>query len=259
MLYQLIIAIGLLSFALNLVLNLRSLKIPRGDSKIPGSAPLISILIPARDEEINIEACLESLRQQDYPNFEVIVLDDGSGDNTAGIVERISAKDNRLRLLRGEPLPEGWAGKPFACYQLARKARGSWLLFVDADTTHAPHMLRSVLALMLGSNISMLSGFPRQLANSLPQKVAIPVLYFVILSWVPLWWFHRSRQPRPSLAIGQFLLFPQGEYWRIGGHKAVKSKILEDVWLAVEVSRHGGRHVSVDLSPVVSCNMYRNF
>src|SRR4030067_2016404 len=109
MLYQLIIAIGLLSFALNLVLNLRSLKIPRGDSKIPGSAPLISILIPARDEEINIEACLESLRQQDYPNFEVIVLDDGSGDNTAGIVERISAKDNRLRLIRGGPPPQGWA------------------------------------------------------------------------------------------------------------------------------------------------------
>ena len=258
MLYQVIIAAGLVSFMLNLILNLRSLKTPRSDSKIPEPASFVSILIPARDEEANIETCLESLQKQDYPNFEVLVLDDNSSDNTASIVDRIVAKDNRVQLIRGEPLPEDWAGKPFACYQLAKKARGSWLLFVDADTTHAPHMLRSVLAIALKFRTSLLSGFPRQLATSLPQKVAIPVLYFVILSWLPLWWFQRSKQPRPSLAIGQFLLFPSEEYWRIGGHKAVKSRILEDVWLGIEVNRHGGRHMAIDLSPVVSCSMYQN-
>jgi len=258
MLYQVIIAAGLVGFMFNLILNLRSLKTPRSDSKIPEPASFVSILIPARDEEANIETCLESLQKQDYPNFEVLVLDDNSSDNTASIVDRIVAKDNRVQLIRGEPLPEDWAGKPFACYQLAKKARGSWLLFVDADTTHAPHMLRSVLAIALKFRTSLLSGFPRQLATSLPQKVAIPVLYFVILSWLPLWWFQRSKQPRPSLAIGQFLLFPSEEYWRIGGHKAVKSRILEDVWLGIEVNRHGGRHMAIDLSPVVSCNMYQN-
>ena len=258
MLYQVIIAAGLVSFVLNLILNLRSLKTPHSDSNIPEPAPFISILIPARDEEANIEACLESLQKQDYPNFEVLVLDDNSSDNTANIVDRIGATDNRVQLFRGEPLPEGWAGKPFACYQLAKKARGSWLLFVDADTIHAPHMLRSVLALALKFNSSLLSGFPRQLATSLPQKVAIPVLYFVILSWLPLWWLQRSKEPKPSLAIGQFLLFPTEEYWRFGGHKAVKSRILEDVWLGIEVNRHGGRHLAVDLSPVVSCNMYQS-
>jgi len=258
MLYQVIITAGLLSFVLNLILNLRSLKTPRSDSKIPEPAPFVSILVPAKDEEANIGTCLESLRKQDYPNFEVLVLDDNSVDNTANIVDQMAAKDDRLQLIRGEPLPEDWAGKPFACYQLAKEARGSWLLFVDADTMHAPHMLRSVLALALKLKTSMLSGFPRQLANSLPQKVAIPVLYFVIMSWVPLWWLHRSRQPKPSVAIGQLLLFPKEEYWRIGGHKAVQSRILEDVWLAVEINRHGGRHVAVDLSPVVSCNMYRS-
>jgi len=258
MLYHVIIAIGLVTFALNLTLNLRSLKTPRRDSKIPQPPPFVSVLIPARDEEANIEACLESLRKQDYPNFEIIVLDDNSIDNTANIVEQIAAKDNRIQLIRGDPLPEGWAGKPFACYQLAKKARGSWLLFTDADTTHVPHMLRGVLALALKFRPSLLSGFPRQLATSLPQKVAIPVLYFVILSWLPLWWFQRSEEPKPSLAIGQFLLFPREEYWRIGGHKAVKARILEDVWLGVEVTRHGGRHIAVDLSPVVSCNMYRS-
>jgi chlorobactene glucosyltransferase len=258
MLYQVIIAVGLVCFMLNLILNLRSLKVPRADSRIPRPAPLVSVLIPARDEEENIGACLDSLRKQDYPNFEILVLDDNSVDNTAGIVSRIAAEDDRIQLIRGESLPEDWAGKPFACYQLATKARGSWLLFVDADTTHAPHMLRGALDLALKLKTSLLSGFPRQLASSLPQKVAIPVLYFVILSWMPLWWLHRSKHPRPSLAIGQFLLFPKEEYWRIGGHEAVKSRILEDVWLGIEINRHGGRHVAVDLSPVVSCNMYRN-
>ena len=258
MLYQGIIAFGLVIFMLNLTLNLRSLKTLRCDEKVPEPAPLISVLVPARDEELNIATCLESLQKQDYPNFEVLVLDDNSSDNTATLVEQIAAKDSRIQLFRGDPLPEDWAGKPFACYQLAKRARGSWLLFVDADTTHAPHMLRGALAQALRLESSLLSGFPRQLATSLPQKVAIPVLYFVILSWLPLWWLQRSREPKPSLAIGQFLLFPREEYWRIGGHEVVKSRILEDVWLGVEISRRNGRQVAVDLSPAVSCNMYHN-
>ena len=258
MLYQIAIAGVLAIFVANLILNLKCLKKPRDDGQIPEPAPLVSVLVPARDEEKNIGACLESLQKQDYRNFEVIVLDDNSSDNTAGIVAGMAAADNRIQLSKGEPVPEGWAGKPFACHQLAQRAKGSWLLFTDADTRHSPHMLRSILALALELRPSMLSGFPRQLATSLPQKVAIPVLYFIILSWLPLWWLQRSKNPRPSLAIGQFLLFPTEEYWRIGGHRAVKSRILEDVWLGTEVIRHGGRHVAVDLSRVVSCNMYQN-
>jgi chlorobactene glucosyltransferase len=259
MLYQLIIAGGLVLFMLNIFLNLRALKRPRADSRLPESVPLISVMVPARDEEDSIETCLKSLQAQDYPNFEILVLDDHSTDNTAAIVERLAAKDSRVRLFESEPLPEGWAGKPFACYQLAKQASGSWFLFVDADTIHAPHMLRGVLSVAIeSSRPGMLSGFPRQLANSLPQKIAMPVLYFVIMSWLPIWWLHRSRKPRPSLAIGQFLLFPRDAYWRIGGHQAVKSRILEDVWLGVEINRSGSRHIAIDLSPVVSCNMYRD-
>ncbi len=242
---------------LNLILNLRSLKTPPPESKVPGEVPLISVLIPARDEEANIKACLESLQKQDYPNFEVLVLDDNSSDNTANIVRRLAATDDRIQLLQGKSLPKGWAGKPYACYQLAKKAKGSWLLFTDADTTHAPHALRSALALAINNKASLLSGFPRQLTTSLQQKVTIPVLYFVIMSWFPLWWLQRAGHPRPSLAIGQFLFFPTEKYWEFGGHKAVKARILEDVWLGVEVHRHGGRHIAVDLSPIVSCHMYR--
>ncbi|MBC8273450.1 MAG: glycosyltransferase, partial [Chloroflexi bacterium] len=116
MLYQIIIAAGLVIFALNLILNLRTLKTPNSRSRVPEPAPFVSVLIPARDEEANIETCLNSLQKQDYPNFEILVLDDNSSDSTADIVSRIAAMDDRIQLIRGERLPEGWAGKPFACY-----------------------------------------------------------------------------------------------------------------------------------------------
>jgi len=258
MIYQLVISIGLIVFALNLALNLRVLKKPEDDVTMPEPAPFVSVLIPARDEEANIESCVRSLQRQDYHNFEILVLDDNSSDDTANIVKRLMVADNRTCLIPGEPLCEGWAGKPFACYQLAKKAKGDWLLFVDADTIHAPHMLRSVMSLAIKSGCSLLSGFPRQLTSSLSEKVSIPLMYFIILSWLPLWWLQRSRKPKPSLAVGQFLLFPSEEYWRIGGHEAVKSRILEDVWLGVEVNRHGGRHMAINLSLVVSCHMYQS-
>ncbi len=257
MLYQIVIAVLLLIFAANITLNLRALRRPDRNAKIPEPAVLVSVLIPARNEEENIETCLKSLQKQDYPNFEILVLDDNSTDRTAELVERMAAKDDRIRLIKGEPLPEGWAGKPFACYQLAEKARGSWLLFIDADTTHAPHMLRSTMALAFELKPSMLSGFPRQMAESLPEKIAMPVLYFVIMSWLPLWWLHRFVGSKPSLTVGQFILFSREAYWRIGGHMAVKDRIIEDVWLGVETVRSGGRHIAIDLSTVFYCRMYR--
>jgi chlorobactene glucosyltransferase len=216
------------------------------------------MLVPARNEEKNIRICLESLQKQDYPNFEIIVLDDNSTDDTAVIVNELAVKDKRIQLYFGEPLPDDWAGKPYACYQLAQKANGSWLLFVDADTISAPHMLRSTLALAMELNTSLLSGFPRQLADSFAQKVIIPVFYFILLGWTPLWLLHNAKKPKPSIAIGQFFLFSKEAYWHIGGHKAVKSRIVEDIWMGMEIAQHGGRHIAVDLSPVVSCNMYRD-
>jgi chlorobactene glucosyltransferase len=256
MLLQIIITSVLIIFLINLVLNLRSLKSPRTDSKVPDSKPLISVLVPARNEESNIRTCLESLQKQDYPNFEIVVLDDNSEDHTAEIVREMAAEDSRVRLVSGEPLPEGWAGKPHACQQLAGHARGSWFLFVDADTNHASYMLRGVIALAHEMKTSLLSGFPRQLASSLPQKMVVPLIYFVILGWAPLWWIHRSKTPLASVAIGQFLLFSRQEYWRIGGHEVVKNRILEDIWMGIEVAKRGGRHLAVDLSSVVSCEMY---
>ena len=252
MIYQIVIAAILLVFLVNLIANLRSLRTPDIKAKVPKPAPLISVLVPARDEENNIRTCVESLQKQDYPKYEILVLDDNSTDNTAAIVEELAANDDRVHLYFGEPLPKDWAGKPYACFQLAQKAKGDWLLFVDADTIHEPHMLRSTLALAMEQKASLLSGFPRQLATSLSQKIIIPVFYFILLGWIPLWLLHNSKKPKASMAIGQFFFFAKDEYWRIGGHKAVKDKIVEDVLMGIEVAKHGGRHIAVDLSPVVS-------
>ncbi len=178
MIYQIVIAVGLAFFLGNLILNFRALKRPRKNAVVPSPAPLISVLVPARNEEANIRQCLESLQKQDYPNYEVLVLDDGSTDSTAEIVAGMAARDRRIRLIKGEPLPDDWMGKCFACHQLARQAAGSWLLFVDADTTHAPHMLRGVLELALKNNITLISGFPHQEAHSLPLAIIIPVAVF---------------------------------------------------------------------------------
>lgn len=258
MIYQLIITIALLLFMTNLILNLRKMRRPSPTARVPQPAPLVSILIPARNEENNICNCLESLQKQDYPNFEILVLDDNSDDNTRAIVTEMAVKDNRIRLICGERLPDDWAGKPYACYQLARNAKGDWLLFVDADTTHAPHMLRGTVALALELNTSLLSGFNHQKADSFAQKVVMPVMHFIMLGWAPLWLLHNTRKPVPSIAIGQFLLFPRDFYWRMGGHQVVKNRIVEDIWLGAEVAKRGGRHIAVDLSQVVSCHMYHN-
>jgi chlorobactene glucosyltransferase len=258
MVYQIVIAAILAAFLVNLILNLRNLRKPDRNSKVPDPAPLISVLVPARNEEANIRRCLESLQKQDYPNYEILVLDDNSSDSTAAIVNEMASNDSRINLHFGEPLPEDWAGKCFACHQLAHKAQGDWLLFVDADTIHEPHMLRSVLALAIELNTWLLSGFPRQLANSLSTKIGIPVMYFILLGWIPLWWLHRSKTPKPSMAIGQFFFFSKEGYWNMGGYETVKSKLVEDVCMGIEVSRHGGRHIAVDLSSVMSCNMYRD-
>ena len=132
MLYHYIVTAGLVIFACNLILNLTTLRKPRMNGSLPQKIPSVSVLIPARNESKNIEACVRSLLQQDYPDFEILIIDDNSRDDTAAIVTKLAQRDQRIHLLHGDPLPVGWAGKPFACYQLAQKAKGDWLLFIQA-------------------------------------------------------------------------------------------------------------------------------
>ncbi len=258
--YLALVSFILTLFLLNLVINLRSLhRLGRDKADLLGTLPFISVLIPARNEASVIGECLESLCRQDYPNYEILVLDDSSSDATAAVVDRIAATEPRVQLLHGRPLAPGWAGKPFACQQLAAAARGEWLLFTDADTKHEPRMLRATLDYARKEKLSMISGFPRQQTVSISQRVAMPAIYFLILSCLPLWFVQRSRKPKPGLAIGQFLFMHAGDYREIGGHEAVRGRILEDVWMGFEMVRHGKRHAMVDLSLLVSCRMYDNF
>jgi len=260
MVYQAAVSALLVLLLLNTLLNLRSLRKARRDTGLPDPPPLISVLVPARNEEANIGTCLDSLRRQDYPNYEILVLDDSSSDGTPEIVARAEAEDSRVRLLRGEPLPDGWAGKPFACHQLAQQARGSWLLFTDADTVHAPTVLRQILCTAIASQAALVSGFPYQRVTSIWQKMALPIMcYYMLICGIPLWWMQRSTRPLPSVAIGQFMFFSAREYRSVGGHEAVKDCIIEDVWVAREITRHRYRQLTLDLSDLVSCQMYRGF
>ena len=247
------ITLGLSALLINLLLNLRALhRLGSDKGSLPEYLPLISVLIPARNEEEDIVPCLESLRQQDYPNYEILVLDDNSTDRTAERVAEVVVADPRIRLLRGQPLPQGWAGKPYACHQLAAEAKGSWLLFTDADTIHAPTMLGSAMAYVHEHRLSLLSGLPLQKTVSFSQRVAVPAMYFLILCGMPLWWVQGARRPKPGLVIGQFIFVAAADYHEVGGHEAVRSKILEDIWLGFTMARHGKRLGVVDLSGVVS-------
>jgi chlorobactene glucosyltransferase len=256
--YQSIITVILLVFAANLIFNLIYLKRPKIKPGATQNTPFVSVLVPARNEKLNIVNCVQSLQKQDYPDFEIIVLDDNSTDNTGGLVAVMAKTDPRIILMHGQPLPDGWAGKPFACYQLAKRARGEWLVFIDADVTVEPAMLKSTIDIAVREQPALISGFPRQLFSGLQQMIVLPLMYFVPLTWTPLWLLARSRKPRAGIAIGQFLVFQKDAYWGIGGHAAVKDKIIEDVWLGILITAKGGRHLSLDLSGIVSCNMYRN-
>jgi chlorobactene glucosyltransferase len=258
MYYQGAVTLLLLAFFINLLLNLKSLrKLGCEAPNIPSLAPLVSILVPARNEAKNIANCLNSLRKQDYPNFEILVLDDNSRDGTSTVVEQIATKDSRVRLLQGEPLPQGWAGKPHACHQLSTEAKGEWLLFTDADTTHEPMALSSALSHALKNNLSLVSGWPLQLCTSPSQRIVVPAFIFLILSWMPLWWLRNRAIPRMTLTVGQFVFISTAEYWDIGGHEAVRSRILEDMWLGANAAHHGKRQEALDLSPMVSTRMYQ--
>ncbi len=225
--------------------------------------PMLSILVPARDEEQCIEGCIRSLVAQEYEPLTVIVLDDNSSDATAAIVRSIidalpMAQRGRLQLLQGQALPTGWVGKNFACHQLAQHAQGDYLLFTDADTVHTPGMAQAVIACMQHYGVKLLTAQPEFEMKSLGERLIVPLLNFTIMTLLPVA-LVRVR-PEPSLATGngQLLCFHRSAYNKIGGHEAVKGKILEDVLLARAVKRAGERMIFVDALAFVRCRMYRS-
>ena len=223
----------------------------------PERTPKVSVLVPTRNEERNVEPCIRSLLAQEYPDFEIIVLDD-SEDQTPDILRSI-ASDSRLRLITGRPLPPGWIGKSWACHQLANAAAGELLLFTDADTLHHPSMLRDAAATLYARGLDFLSAIPRQLLHTWAERLVIPVLPWSLHTFFPIGLARRLRIPALSTAAGQFMLFRKEAYVVIGGHEKVRRSVLDDVSLAQQVVRNGLSWTLMDANARTSVRMYRSF
>lgn len=223
-------------------------------------SPLVSLLVPARNEERLIRECIGSLVQQDYVNYEVIVLNDGSTDRTGTILAELSKEyPDKLTVINGKDLPKHWVGKNWACHNLSKIAQGEILLFTDADTIHKPDMIRASVTLLISKKLDFFSMIPFEEMRTFGEKTIIPMIHYLYFAYLPNILITKSRRTSVSAANGQFMCFRKSAYNAIGGHESVKSNLVEDVFLAKEVKKHGMRMALVDGTDFVSCRMYTNF
>jgi len=225
----------------------------------PAAWPRCSVLVPARNEEDTIGKCAGSLLTQDYPDYQVIVLDDNSTDRTWQILQALSARDPRLILLKGKPLPDDWLGKHWACHQLAQVADGELLVYVDADTYHEPGMLRGASAAIINEKAALISALPRQIAVSWSEVLSIPAFYLGMLCGVPLELTRLQRNPLLFAILGQFLVFRREAYDAAGGYAAVRCNVVDDIAIGRRIHAMGLKYKLLDGDGLVSCRMYRNF
>ncbi len=225
----------------------------------PAAAPLVSVLVPARNEERNIQTCLASLCTQDYPNLEIIVLDDHSRDKTLEMVEAYASMDARVRLIQGESLPHGWTGKNWACHQLSRVAQGDILLFTDADNFYAPFAVSRTVGWMQKLELALFSAFPQQITITLAEKLIVPVYDLFVYAFLPLRLTYRSPQPSLAAANGQWIAFTRPGYQAVGGHAAVKNQIVEDTALSRRAKKLGLKTLTASGRDAVMGRMYHSW
>ncbi len=223
------------------------------------ASPRVSILVPARNEERNLKACLDSLLQQDYPNLEILVLDDHSTDGTAAILRAYEQADSRVRAFSGKALPPDWLGKHFACQQLYEKAGGDYFLFTDADTVHGPQSVSWALTNLLHHDADFMSAFPRQRIGSFGEAVAVPGVYLVTSFFLPVWLISRTRHPNISFAIGQFVMGRASAFRAVGGYEKIKDSLVDDISMVRSMKAAGFRTLFLDGQDYVECRMYRGY
>ncbi len=219
----------------------------------------ISILIPARNEEKNIKNCINSVLTQTYKNFELIVLDDESTDNTYNIVKETSDKNEKVKLIKGKSLPEKWIGKNWACHQLSEKASGDILLFIDADVELKQNALYESLNLFESNNLNMLSCFPTQKIRTFGEWLIVPSMNFFLLNLLPLKKVFSSPKKSFVAANGQFIMLDKPSYNQIGGHNSVKNEVVEDMELARLYKQNKLSVLTALGDKNIYCNMYNSF
>ena len=216
----------------------------------------VSILIPARDEESNIGDAIRSALAN--LNTEVLVLDDGSSDRTYDVAAEIAAREPRLRVMRGAPLPHGWAGKNFACAQLAGAANNQRLLFVDADVRLAPAAAAELAHALRASSADLISGVPRQELRTVSEQLLIPLIQFVLLGFLPLHRMRRSTHPAYATGCGQLIMVKREAYEAAGGHRAIRGSVHDGLALPKAFRVAGFRTDLTDATQLASCRMYRS-
>ena len=219
-----------------------------------GEPPLISVIIPARNEGRNIRRCVQALFRQTYPRFELIVVDDRSTDETPQILSQL--KDNGLlHVIHGSELPPGWAGKPHALVQGVAAAKGAWLCFMDADTFAEPGLLWSTYHLAMQHDADMFSILTDQELGSFWERVILPLVFLGLSFGFPAQRVNDPTKP-DAISNGQFILIKRSVYNQVGGHTAVKDRVDEDKAFAILVKQAGYRLLLADGRKVASTRMY---
>lgn len=222
--------------------------------------PPVSIVVPARNEAANIERCLKSLLMQDYPDLEVIAVDDNSQDATPQILEQLAKQDSRLKVLHLTELPPGWAGKPHAMHEgsQAVRATSEWLLFTDADTYHQPQALRRAVIQAVAVKADLLSVLPYMKLVSFWERTLMPMAVLGISLQYPL---DKVNSSKSSLAVanGQFLLLRRTAFEKVEGYGGkLKSSLLDDRDMALAIKANGGRICLYNGRELVEVRMYHN-
>lgn len=264
MLWRRLVTVGTLTAVASLALtvdNARRIRVP-APTAVPDAEPL-SILLPMRDEAANADACLRTVTAaaDRWPGqVRIVVLDDDSTDDTAVILRRWAAHDSRVTVLRGNALPIGWLGKPWACHQLSVSAGAHGLyVFVDADVRLTPNALCATATEMRTAGLDLFCPYPQQIVGSGAERLVQPLLQWSWMSTLPLAVAERSPRPSLSAANGQLLAVDAGVYRRAGGHTAVRGEVLEDIALLRAVKSVGGRGVVGEGSALARCRMYHDW
>jgi chlorobactene glucosyltransferase len=221
--------------------------------------PMVSILIPVRNEEQNIAPCLDSLLKQDYPNYEILVIDDGSTDLTWKILKKYEKNNKRIRVYRGKPLAPGWVGKLFACQQLIEEASGEYLMFTDADTIHSRESISWAITNLFRHKADFMSAYLHQLIGSLGEALVVPAIYIMTTLLMPLWKIPQKNNPFFSFAIGQFMFCRKESLLAIGGYNSFKDSLVDDMSMARAMKEHGYKTIFIDGKNYIACRMYRSF